>query len=99
MKPRTCRCDCLQMHPNQLYESVRVAAFLPGADGNCAEGGRGSSERSFIASGATPVSSGPVPKIRLNLGISKQTLARYISQLPNSHQRPVDSVHSDVKSL
>jgi len=87
------------MHPNQLYESVRVAAFLPGADGKCAEGGRGSSERSFIASGATPVSSGPVPKIRLNLGISKQTLARYISQLPNSHQRPVDSVHSDVKSL
>lgn len=45
MKPRTCRCDCLQMHPNQLYESVRVAAFLPGADGKCAEGGRGSSER------------------------------------------------------
>ena len=45
MKPRTCRCDCLQMHPNQLYESARAAAFLPGADGKCAEGGRGSSER------------------------------------------------------
>ena len=73
MKPRTCRCDCLQMHPNQLYESARAAAFLPGADGKCAEGGRGSSERCIysIASGATPMSSGPVPKIRLHLGISK----------------------------
>ena len=118
-KPRTCRSDCLQMHPNQVYVSVRVAAFLPGADGKCAEGGRGSSERcqgivalsellsslyriwgnSSLVNTSGTVSLGPVPKIQFNLGILKHILARYISQRPNSHQMPIDSVHSGVESL